>query len=179
LTTDKKTILKSVLNEIDYPDVIEEAELGQGSRIKVHLIASAAQKIYGRRKDMTAYGIIADEMREDGEAWPVELDPIDSNGEPVRVVVPADWVEAFDESSLTSKTKKNKKNRKQKNSSNAMDEDPPEGSFEDDDDYEDEEEVYLETVTGKRPKPTPAQGGSVHDDDEDERQHGGAQCAQM
>merc|ERR1712060_716981 len=115
--------------------------------------------------------------------WPVELDPLDNNGEPTLVVVPAEWVEAYDESSLSSKTKKKKKkkkNRKRKSSSNAMEEDDQEGSFEDkDDEYEDEEEVFLETVIGATPKPTPAQGGSIHDEDEDERQQGGVQCQQM
>merc|ERR1711920_37727 len=183
LSNDKKNILKSALNEVTYPDVIDEGELGQGSRVKVKLAANAAQKIYGRRREMTAYGIIHGEMREDGEAWPVELDPLDNSGEPRLVVVPAEWVEAYDESSLSSKTKKKKskkKNRKRKSNSNAMDTDNQEGSFEEkDDEYEDEEEVFLETIVGETPKPTPAQGGSIHDDDADERQQGGVQCQQM
>jgi len=179
----KKNILRKALDEVDYPDVVEEVELGQGSRVKVHLVANAAQKIYGLRKAMTAYGIIADEMRDDGDAWPVELDPIDSDGEPRAVVVPADWVEAADENSRSSQSKKKrrkKKNKRQKSNSMPMDEDNQEGSMEDkDDEYVDEEEVFLETIVGDTPKPTPAQGGSIHDEDEDERQHGGVQCQQM
>jgi len=184
LSSSKRSILNSALNKVDYPDVVEEVELGQGSRVKVHLAANAAQKIYGRRKEMTAYGIIADEKREDSEAWPVELDPINKHGEPKLVVVPADWVEAYDESSLSSKTKKNKKkkkkNRRWKSNSKAMKEDKQEESFEDEDDeYEDEEEVFLETVIGGTPKPTPAQGGNIHDEDEDQHQQGGVNCQQM
>jgi len=184
LSSDKKGILQSALSDMSYPEVEEEVELGQGSRVKVQLTATAAQKIYGRRKEMVAHGIIHGEMREDGEAWPVELDPLDNNGEPTLVVVPAEWVEAYDESSLSSKTKKKKskkKNRKRNSNSNSMDMDNQEGNFEEkDDEYVDEEEVFLETVVGETPKPTPAQGGSVHDEDEDERQHGGVhQCQQM
>jgi len=187
LSNDNKNILENALEDVDYPDVIEEVELGQGSRVKVHLSANAAQKIYGQRREMTAYGIIADENKRDGEAWPVELDPIDSDGEsrPRLVVVPADWVEAAEEKSRSSSSRKKKKNKKkekmrQKSKSMEMDEDNQEGSVEDkDDDYEDEEEVFLETIVGATPKPTPAQGGSIHDEDEDDRQQGGVQCQQM
>merc|ERR1719334_2226260 len=128
---------------------------------------------------MTAFGIIAGEKRDDSDAWPIELDPLSDNGEPRTVVVPADWVEAEKEDSLSRKQSKKKKNIRQKSKgSMAMDED--EENFEDkDDDYEDEEEVFLETVVGGTPKPTPAQGGSIHDEDEDERQQGGVQCQQM
>jgi len=184
LSSDKKSILASALDEVDYPDVIEEVELGQGSRVRVELVAAAADKIYGVKKAMTAYGIIADEMREDGDAWPVELDPIDDSGEPRLVVVPAAWVQADDEGSRSrsSSKKKNKKNKKKKkkrgkNRSMEMDQDVQEGEDKDDD-YEEEEEVFLDTVVGGTPKPTPAQGGSIHDDDEDERQQG-VQCQQM
>jgi len=185
LSSDKKGILQKALDEVDYPDVVEEEELGQGSRVKVHLSANAAQKIYGHRREMTAFGMIADEKKRDGEAWPVELDPIDSNGEPRLVVVPADWVEAAEERSRSSRAKKKKRNRKskkekrrRKNSSMDMDEDNEDGEDKEDD-YEDEEEVFLETIVGPPPKPTPAQGGSIHDDDEDDQQQGGVQCQQM
>jgi len=132
---------------------------------------------------MTVYGMIADEMREESEAWPVELDPLESNGEARLVVVPAAWVEPADEgthSSGSEKKKTNNKKRSERNSSTlGMDEDGEEGSFEDkDDESEDEEEVFLETVVGDVPKPTPAQGGSIHDDDEEEGQNG-APCNQM
>jgi len=183
LSSEKKSILESALNEANYPDVIEEEELGQGSRVKVQLTAPAARKIYGRNREMTAFGIIADEMRDEGDAWPVELDPLDSDGEPRLVVVPAAWVEAADEgrrSSHSEKKKTNYKKTRRRNSNyNEMDEDVPESSEDKDDDYEDEEEVFLETIVGATPKPTPAQGGSIHDDDEDERQQGGVQCQQM
>jgi len=183
LSSSKKSILESTLKKVAYPDVVEEVELGQGSRVKVHLNASAAQKIYRIGKEMTAFGIIADEMRDDGEAWPVELDPIGGRGESI-VVVPAEWVEADDEGSQShsdSKKKiRKKKLKKQEGCSMAMDEDTQEDSVkEKDDDYEDEEEVFLETVVGGTPKPTPAQGGSIHDDDADEGQQGGVQCQQM
>jgi len=182
LPIDKKTALESALKEVQYPDIVEEVELGQGSRVKVHLEPNAADKIYGFRKKMTAYGIIADEMRDDGAAWPVELDAVDEGGEPRLVVVPADWVEADDEdrssrSEKRRKKNKGKKSKRKKKNHMPMDTDAPEGSL--DDEYEDEEEVHLETVVGERPKPTPAQGGSAHDEDEDERQPGGAQCQQM
>jgi len=185
LSSDKKSILAKALKEANYPDVVEEEELGQGSRVEVHLSANAAQKIYGKRREMTAFGIIAEEKKRDGEAWPVELDPIDSSGEPRLVVVPADWVSAVKEKSRSSRSKKKKRNKKSKkenvkSESMDMDEDNQDGNFEDkDDDYEDEEEVFLETIVGATPKPTPAQGGSIHDEDEDDRQQGGVQCQQM
>jgi len=184
LSSNKKSILESALKNAEYPEVVEEVELGQGSRVKVHLNASAAQKIYGRGREMTAYGIIADEMRDDGEAWPVELDPIGGRGESRLVVVPAEWVEADDEESVSRSGTKNKnrqnKAKRRKGNTEGMDEDVQEGSLEEkDEDYEDEEEVCLETVIGGTPKPTPAQGGSIHDDDADERQQGGVQCQQM
>jgi len=184
LSSNQKSILESALNKVDYPDIVEEVELGQGSRVKVHLNASAAHKIYGIGGEMTAYGIIADEMRDDGEAWPVELDPINGQGESRLVVVPAAWVEAEDEGSRSrSEKKKNKSKKKKRRKSNSvpMDEDIDEGSYENkDDEYEDEEEVFLETVLGGTPKPTPAEGGNIHDDDADEHQRGGGvQCQQM
>jgi len=184
LTSEKKSILESALNEVEYPDIQEVVELGKGSRVKVHLESNAAHKIYGARRKMTAYGIIADDKREDGEAWPVELDPLHLSGESRLVVVPASWVEADEDprrSSLSEKQKKrNKKKKSKRRNSNSMpmDEDP-EASEDKEDDYEDEEEVNLETVVGGTPKPTPAQGGSIHDDDADERQQRGVQCQQM
>jgi len=179
LSSEKMTILESALQNVDYPDMEIDIELGQGSRVRVQLAANAAQRIYGRRKQMTAFGIIADEMRDDGASWPVELDPIDENGQPRLVVVPASWVEADDEGSRSSiSSEKKKKNKRRK--SNSMEQDNQEESFEDkDDEYEDEEEVFLETVEGAAPKPTPAEGGSIHDDDEDQHQQGGVQCQHM
>jgi len=187
LSSNQMSVLESTLKKVDYPDVVEKVELGQGSRVRVHLNANAAQKIYGLGREMTAYGIIADEVRDEGEAWPVELDPINDHGESRLVVVPAEWVEADEEGSRphTEKKKKNrksKKNKRWKGNTMAMDEDIQEEGEEDhdDDDYEDEEEVFLESVVGEQPKPTPAQGGSIHDDDADERQRGGGvQCQQM
>jgi len=183
LNSSKKSILKSTLKDVAYPEVAEEVELGQGSRVIVHLNASAAQKIYGNAQEMTAFGIIADDMRDEGEAWPVELDPIGGYGESRLVVVPAEWVKPDDEgnrSHSNSKKKNQKKKKKSREGSMAIDEDTQEHSVEEEDgDYEDEEEVFLETVVGPPPKPTPAQGGSIHDDDADEREKGGVQCQQM
>jgi len=185
LSNNQKGVLKSALDDVEYPEIVETTELGQGSRVKVHLNATAAHKIYGRRGEMTAYGIIADEMRDDGEAWPVELDPIDGHGESRLVVVPAAWVEADDEGSRShsvKKKKRSKKNKRRRSSNVPMDADADEEGYETkDDEYEDEEEVFLETVVGEAPKPTPAQGGSIHDDDADEHQggRGGVQCQQM
>jgi len=186
LSEEKMNVLESALRKVEYPEIVKKIELGQGSRVRVSLAANAAEKIYGRRKQMTAYGIIADEKREDDDAWPVELDPLDENGEPRLVVVPAAWVEADDDSRSSSRNEKKKKNNKRKTSrskskSKSMDVDGDDGEdgLEDkDDDYEEEEEVFLTTVVGGTPKPTPAQGGSVHDDDADERQQG-VQCQQM
>jgi len=180
LSSDKKRILESALNGVDYPDVVEELELGIGSRVKVNLTVAAAMKLYKQRREMTAYGIIAEGMREDADAWPVELDPLGGYGEPRVVVVPAAWVEPADEASRSSLSEKKKtKKNDSKGSSISMPIDGEE-SFEDkEEEYEDEEEVFLETIVGAAPGPTPAQGGSVHDDDEDERQQGGVQCQQM
>jgi len=183
LSTDKMKTLQSSLQKVQYPEVVETVELGQGSRVKIHLPANAAEKIYGRRTEMTAYGIISDEKREDDdtEAWPVEFDPIDNNGESRSVIVPADWIEADEEGTQSSATKNKKRNQKKKNrrrKSKNMDVDEGEEDN-DDDEYEDEEEVVLETVVGGPPKPTPAQGGSIHDEDEDTGRQGGVQCQQM
>jgi len=178
LSGDKRNVLKSALKEVEYPNVVEEIELGQGSRVRVHLTANAAMKIYGQRKEMTAFGIIADEKR-DPDAWRVELDPLTDSGEPQTVVVPAVWVEAEEEGSQSRRSSKKKKNKRRKsNSSQAMN-DNEENFEEKDEDYEDEEEVFLETVEGATPKPTPAQGGSAHDEDEDEGGRQGVQCQQM
>lgn len=182
LSSEKMNILENALKEVDYPDVVEKVELGQGSRVKVHLTVAAAMKIYRKRRKMTVGGMIVGEKQDDAESWPVELDPIDGGGEGRTVVVPADWVEAADEGrrSSGSEKKKKKKNNRRKRNSNSMQEDVQEGSFDyKDEDYEDEEEVFLETVVGGTPKPTPAQGGSIHDEDEDQRQQGGVQCQQM
>merc|ERR1712060_402565 len=125
-SSNQKNVLKSALNDVEYPEIVETIELGQGSRVKVQLNATAAHKIYGRRGEMTAYGIIADEMRDDGEAWPVELDPIDGKGESRLVVVPAAWVEADDEVSRSRSEKKkkiSKKNKRRRSSSVPMDAD--------------------------------------------------------
>jgi len=179
LSSDKISLLQSSLKNVDYPEMVAESELGEGSRVRVHLTALAAEKIYNRKMDMTAFGIIAGEAREEGEAWPVELDPIDDGGEPRLVVVPAAWLEADDEGSCSRQSEKTKiggKKKWRKSTDMAMDDDA-EGSQEDDD--FDEEEVFLETIRGEPPKPTPAQGGSIHDDDQDERQQGGVQCQQM
>jgi len=183
LSSNRKNVLKSALNKVEYPEIVEEVELGQGSRVKVQLNASAAKKIYGIGGDMTAYGIIADEMRDDGEAWPVELDPIDGHGESRLVVVPAAWVEADDEGSRSHSAKKknnSKKKKRRRSNSVAEEAEADEGYENKEEEYEDEEEVVLETVVGETPKPTPAQGGSIHDDDADEHQgRGGVQCQQM
>jgi len=183
LSNDKKRILASALNEVDYPDVVEEEELGIGSRVKVNLTVAAAMKLYRNRRKTTAYGTIAEGMNEEAEAWPVELDPLDSDGVPRVVVVPAAWVELVDEGSRSSRSEQKKtKEKKRRGSSGRMqvDGEDQEESFEDkEEEYEDEEEVFLETIVGATPKPTPAQGGSIHDDDEDERQQGGVQCQQM
>jgi len=183
LSSSRKNVLKSALNKVEYPEIVEEVELGQGSRVKVQLNASAAKKIYGIGGDMTAYGIIADEMRDDGEAWPVELDPIDGHGESRLVVVPAAWVEADDEGSRSHSAKKknnSKKKKRRRSNSVAEEAEADEGYENKEEEYEDEEEVVLETVVGETPKPTPAQGGSIHDDDADEHQgRGGVQCQQM
>merc|ERR1712060_486749 len=176
LSNDKKIILTSALIEVAYPDVVEEVELGIGSRVKVNLTVDAAMKLYRQRREMTAYGIIAEGMREEADAWPVELDPLDSDGEPRVVVVPAAWVELADEGSRSSRSEKKKtkkKNRKGSSSRMPIDEEDQEEGF------EDKEEVFLETIVGDTPKPTPAQGGSIHDDDQDEPQPGGVQCQQM
>jgi len=185
LSNDKKTILENALKEVAYPDVVEKIELGKGSRVKVHLSVSAAVKICRQRRKMTVLGmIVADKMivadREEAESWQVELDAIDGIGERRTVVVPADWVEAVDEGRRSSRSEKKNKKKTRKRNINSMQEDVQEGSFDyKEDDYEDEEDVFLETVVGGTPKPTPAQGGSIHDEDEDERQHGGVQCQQM
>jgi len=177
ITPKELSILEKTLSEVDYPEVEEKIELGVGSRVKVKLAANAAQKIYGIFRAMDAYGMIADEKREQGDAWPVELDPLDEDGQPRLVVVPASWVSAHVERSRSrsSSLRKSKSKKRPK-----IDNENQKEDLEDDeeDDYEDEEEVHLELVTGGTPKPTPAQGGSVHDDDQDERQ-GGVQCAQM
>jgi len=182
LSSGKMSILQSALQKAHYPEIVMDSELGEGSRVRVRLEAPAAEKIYGRRKKMTAFGIIAGEAREEGEAWPVELDPFDDDGEPRLVVVPASWVEADEEESGAARnsgaTRKGDKSKWRKQRNVAMDEDS-EGEEENYDDYVDEEEVFLETVTGGVPKPTPAQGGTIHDDDEDDRKQGGVQCQQM
>jgi len=179
LSIDKLNVIESALKECNYPDIVEEIELGQGSRVRVNLTANAAQKIYGKRKEMIAFGIIAGEKREDSDAWPIELDPLSDSGEPRTVVVPADWVEAEKEDSLSRKQSKKKKNKRQKSKSSSVAMDVDEENFEDkDDDFEDEEEVFLETVLGGTPKPTPAVGGSAHDEDEEEGRQG-VQCQQM
>jgi len=181
LSTEKLSVLESVLKDVKYPDIVQVTELGQGSRVRVKLAANAAEKIYGRRKEMTAFGIIADEVRDDGASWPVEMDPIDEDGEPRLVVVPASWIEAHDEGQNSSSAEKQSKKKKgtQKSSSNSSKVVDESSQDENEEDYEDEEEVFLETVVGEPPKPTPAQGGSVHDEDEQDHQQGGVQCQQM
>merc|ERR1719233_377471 len=102
----------------------------------VHLTIAAAMKIYRQRRKMTAYGMIVGKMRQQGEAWPVELDPIDSNGEPRTVVVPADWVEADEgrRSSHSKKKKKKKKSNRLKRTINSIQEDAQEDFDNKDDD---------------------------------------------
>merc|ERR1712060_935614 len=171
LSNDKKIILTSALKEVAYPDVVEEVELGIGSRVKVNLTVDAAMKLYRQRREMTAYGIIAGGMREEANSWPVELDPLDSYGEPRIVHIPAAWIELADEgrrSSRSEKKKTKRKNRKGSTSKMPIDGEAREEGFEDEEeDYEDEEEVFLETIVGATPKPTPARGGSMYDVDED------------
>merc|ERR1711920_183321 len=138
LSNEKKRILESALNEVDYPDVVEEEELGIGSRVKVNLTAAAAMKLYRHRRKMTAYGTIAQEMDEEAEAWPIELDPVDSYGEPRVVVVPAAWVELADEGSRSSYSETKKINRNGSSSRMPTDGEDGEESFEDKEDkYED------------------------------------------
>jgi len=182
LSSDKIGFLQSALQEVEYPEIVEKVELGEGSRVRVHLEAAAAERIYGERKEMTAYGIIAGEMRGDGEAWPVELDSLHEGSEPRLVVVPAAWVKADEQSrrsSLSEEKKKKKSKRWKKKGMTRNEGNDEDGENEKEDDYVDEEEVFLETIVGGPPKPTPAQGGSIHDDDADERQQGGVQCQQM
>merc|ERR1719397_2213158 len=125
---------------------------------------------------MIAYGIIAEGMLEEEDAWPVELDPLDSYGKPRVVVIPAAWIELADDSSRPSRSEQKKtKKKNSKGSSSKMPIDGEDGE----EDYEDEEEVFLETIIGATPKPTPAQGGSIYDDDEAKGQQGGVQCQQM
>merc|ERR1719427_484180 len=115
--------------------------------------------------------MIVDKKRYDSDAWRVEMDPLKPGGEPRTVVVPAAWVEADEEASLS------RKNSKRRRKSKSKDKDQ-ENFDEKDDDYEDEEEVFLDKVEGGTPKPTPAQGGSAHDEDEEEGRQG-VQCQQM
>ena len=140
LPSNQMTILKSTLKKIKYP-------IYKGCRIKVHLNAEIAKNMYGFSEEMTAYGIIANELRVDGESknWPVELDPVGNHKESKLAIVPAEWVKADEGNKM------------------AMNEDLKEH----------EEQVFVETVVGDPPKPTPAQGGSINDDDADEGQRGG------
>jgi len=182
ITPEKLKILEKTLAKVKYPKIERKVELGVGSRVKVELSANATQKIYGQRRAMVAHGIIANAKREEADAWPVELDPIEEGEEPRLVVVPASWVEMDEErnrsrssSQMSKRSKKSRAAMDDENQNNENAEDQEE-------DYEDDEEVFLELVTGGRPKPTPAQSGNIHDDDEDERQAsggGGVQCQQM
>lgn len=176
LSVDTLNAIESSLNGVEYPDVIEVIELGIGSRVRVNLTAGAAMKLYQVRRRMTAYGIIAGEMSDDGSSWPVELDPIGEPGEVTLADVPSSWIEADEDECSLSEDKKDKKKNRRRNGSNTMGE---ESHSEGEDDYEDEEEVFLETVIGGRPKPTPAQGGSAFDEDEHEHQESVPQCPTM
>jgi len=180
IPSDKMSIVESVLKDVEYPNVVLETKIGQGSRVRINLAAHAAEKIYGTRKQMTACGIIAGEMRDNG-SWPVEFDPKEEGGENKLVIVPVAWIELVKEDadpscSISKKRKiKKKKPKREKSIGKATDENSEE---EGEDDYEDVEEVFLETVVGEPPKPTPAQGGSAHDEDEQEENQG-VQCQQM
>lgn len=178
ITPEKLKILEKTLTKVKYPKIERKVELGVGSRVKVKLAPNATQKIYGLRRAMDAYGMIADVKREEGDAWPVELDPIEDGEEPRLVVVPASWVQIHEE--RTQSRRSTRKSKRSKKSRTSVDDENQKSVEDQEEDYEDEEEVCLELVTGGRPKPTPAQGGSIHDDDQDERQGtGGVQCAQM
>jgi len=172
LSFEQRDTIRSTLEEVEYPEMIGNIELGQGSRVKVSLTANAAEKIYGEKKEMTALGVIANEQREGSDTWQVELEMKDGQESSNLVVVPADWVEAAEESSCSPRSEisnEGNKNKRRNINSNSQNEE--------EEDFDIEEIVTLETVTGGAPEPTPAEGGSAYDDGEEERQ--GVQCQQM
>jgi len=173
---DKMSIVESVLKDAEYPDVVPKIEIGLGSRVRIKLPPPATEKIYGKRHKMTAYGIIAGEMR-NNESWPVEFDQKDGDEESKLVIVPVAWIKLVKEDAGSSTNTKKRRRSKEKGSKSrkAGEKNSEEES---EDEFEDVEEVFLETVVGDPPKPTPAQGGSAHDEDEEE-QNDGSRCQQM
>lgn len=182
LPTVKRKAIEAALADAEFPDVEKKIELGQGSRVRVHLAANAAERIYKVRRQMVAKGVISTD-RMDGDAWSVCLDPLDdsSNSPPIDVVVPAAWVEPDipgSRKNSKSSTPSGKKKKKRKNQK------PPKEDKEEEDEYldeEEEEEVSLEDIKGERPKPTPASGGSAAQEEEEAERGGpgGVQCQQM